>query len=142
MKISDGGIATIKQFEGLRLDAYLDAVNVLTIGYGHTGPDVKMGQSITEDEALELLRLDVEEFEECVTQNVIVELTQGQFDALVCFAYNVGCGALKSSTLLKLLNAGNYEAAAQQFPKWNKAGGQVLTGLTRRRLAEKSLFLA
>lgn len=140
MKTSDLGIALIKSFEGLRLKAYKDIVGVPTIGYGSTH-GVTMGDEITEAEAEAMLLEDLKEYEDCVNQCVTVEITQTEFDALVSFAYNLGCGALRSSTLLKLLNAGNKEAAAQQFRRWNKAGGVEVAGLTRRRLAEADLFM-
>lgn len=143
MKISDKGLELIKSFEGLSLKAYPDpgtGGEPITIGYGHTG-GVKLGDEITQEEADELLRLDVHRFEECVNESVEVEMTQGMFDALVSFSYNCGCASLKASTLLKLLNQGNKEAAAQQFGRWNKSVGKVLPGLTRRREAEKKLFM-
>ena len=102
MKISNEGLSIIKHFEGMRLIAYRDAVNVLTIGYGHTGPDVTEGMKITEEQAEDLLRKDVERFE-VGTEGLTapVTLTQNEFDALVSFSYNVGLGALGESTLLK-----------------------------------------
>lgn len=142
MKTSQAGIDLIKQFEGLELTAYPDpgtGGEPWTIGYGHTG-GVKPGDTVTEAEAEELLRQDLEKFEDCVNAYVSVPITQSQFDALVSFAFNVGCGALKSSTLLRLLNNGDTEAAAAQFGRWNKAAGRVLAGLTRRRGAERDLF--
>lgn len=141
MKISDKGLNLIKEFEGLKLTSYLCPANVWTIGYGSTGPHVKEGMTITEQEAEELLKEDVSKFEECVNHAVEVDLTQEEFDALVSFAFNVGCGAFMGSTLLRLLNAGNKQAAAQQFPRWNKGGGKVLAGLARRRAAERALFI-
>lgn len=139
MNISTAGITLIKQFEGCRLEAYLDSVGVPTIGYGST-EGVTMGDKITQEEADALLLEDLVRFEKCVNEHVDVPITQEQYDSLVCFAFNVGCGALIGSTLLKLLNAGNYTAAAQQFLRWDKAGGKVLAGLTRRRHAESDLF--
>lgn len=142
MKTSQAGIDLIKRFEGLELTAYPDpgtGGEPWTIGYGHTG-NVKPGDTVTEAEAEEILRQDLEKFEDCVNAYISVPLTQAQFDALVSFAFNVGCGALKSSTLLRLLNNGDYEAAEAQFGRWNKAAGRVLAGLTRRREAERDLF--
>lgn len=141
MKISQAGIDLIKSFEGCRLSAYLDSVNVPTIGYGST-EGVSMGDTITQDEAESLLREDLIRFEACVNDYVTVDIDQNEYDALVSFAFNLGCGALKTSSLLRLLNAGNKEAAAQQFLRWDKAGGKVLAGLTRRRKAESERFLA
>lgn len=139
MKTSEKGLALIKQFEGLKLDAYLDAVGIPTIAYGHTR-GVKMGDTVTPIEAHDLLVDDVGDAEKCVGDACEFEPTQNQFDAMVCFAYNVGCAAFLSSTLLKLYNQGNTEAAQQQFARWNKAGGHVLEGLTDRREAEAELF--
>lgn len=142
MKISNKGINLIKQFEGLELKAYKDSVGVVTIGYGSTGPHVFMGQIITEAQAEVLLIKDLSRFESGVTELVKVPLTQNQLDALVSFSFNLGLGNLKSSTLLKKLNAKDYVGASKEFERWNKAGGKVLNGLTRRRLAEKELFLS
>ena len=140
MKTSQAGIDLIKQFEGLYLKAYLCPANVLTVGYGHTG-DVQPGECVTEPEAEMLLIGDLEDAEEAVERYVNIDLEQHEFDALVSFTFNCGSGALKSSTLLKLLNAGNRTAAAAQFLRWDKAGGKPLKGLTRRRQAEKEMFL-
>lgn len=139
MKIGPAGIKLIKEFEGCRLNAYLDAVGVPTIGYGST-EGVTIGDTITQEEADALLLEDLERFEKCVTEMVKVPIDQNAFDALVSFAFNLGCGALKGSTLLRLLNAGDHPAAAKQFVRWNKAGDKVLAGLTRRRAAEEKLF--
>lgn len=141
MKISEKGIKVLKNFEGCKLTAYQDSVKVWTIGYGHTAT-AKPGMVISQAEAERLLLVDLANFEQGVMNMVKVPLKQTQFDALVVFSYNVGLGNLRSSTLLKKLNAGNYEGAANEFPKWNKAGGKVLNGLVRRRDAERTLFLA
>ena len=142
MKISQKGLNLIKSFEGLELKAYKDSVGVVTIGYGSTGAHVSMGQTLTVQQAEDLLRKDVSRFEEGVGKLVKVTINQNQFDALVSFSFNLGLGNLSSSTLLKKLNAGDYEGASLEFERWNKAGGKVLNGLTRRRLAEKELFLS
>lgn len=142
MKISQKGINLIKLFEGLQLKAYRDSVNVLTIGYGSTGSHVKEGMIITEEQANNLLMKDVERFEEGVSSLVSVPISQNQFDALVSFSFNLGLGNLKSSTLLRKLNSKDYIGASLEFIKWNRAGGKVLTGLTRRRQAEQAMFLA
>ena len=139
MQISKAGLDLIKQFEGLYLKAYRCPAGVPTIGYGHTA-GVAMGQTITQQQADDYLRRDVRQFERAVARLVSVPLTQGQFDALVSFAFNLGEGALAQSTLLRLLNAGDYAGAAAQFDRWNKAGGRVLPGLVRRRAAERALF--
>lgn len=139
MKTSDTGLALIKRFEGLRLKAYRCPAGILTIGYGTTR-GVKTGQTITEARADELLREDVQAFEQAVTETVTVPLTQGQFDALVSLTYNIGPGAFRASTLLRLLNRGEYAQAAAQFDRWNRGGGKVLPGLVKRRAAERRLF--
>lgn len=139
MKISGRGLALIKEAEGLRLKAYRCPAGILTIGYGHTGSDVKSGQIITEAKADELLRNDVARFEDGV-RKMAGPITQGQFDALVSFALNLGLGKLMSSTLLKKHKAADYRGAAKQFLRWNKAGGIILTGLTKRRAAEAALY--
>ena len=141
MKISNSGLDLIKKYEGLRLTAYLCPAKVWTIGYGSTGKHVKEGMTITEAEAEQFLKDDVSRFEECVTEALYVPVTQNEFDALVCFAFNVGCGAFAGSTLLNLINEGKKSAAAQQFLRWDKAGGKVLAGLARRRADERELFL-
>ncbi|PTU67542.1 muraminidase [Chromobacterium sp. Panama] len=141
MNISANGVKLIQQFEGLRLKAYQDAVGVWTIGYGHTGPDVTPGLVISQAQADALLARDLNRFETGVSRLVSVPLNQNQFDALLSFSYNLGQGSLQNSTLLRLLNQRDYAGAAAQFPRWNKAGGKVLPGLTRRRAAEQALFL-
>ncbi|WP_337881804.1 lysozyme [Chromobacterium haemolyticum] len=142
MKTSDAGITLVKSSEGLKLVAYKCPAGIWTNGYGHTGPDVTPGMVITQAQADALLARDLSRFEAGVARLVKVPLNQNQFDALVCFSFNLGLGALQGSTLLRLLNAGDYAGAAAQFPRWNKAGGKELPGLTRRRAAEQSLFQA
>ncbi len=141
MKTSDKGIALIKKFEGLELKAYRDAIGVLTIGYGHTG-GVKDGQTITEAQAVALLRDDLAGFERAIERMIDVSLSQQQFDALVSFTFNVGSGALNKSTLRRKLNQGDYQGAAEEFLRWAKAGGKELPGLVKRRAAERELFLS
>ena len=144
MKTGEAGLNLIKSFESLYLDAYLDPVGIPTIGYGTIridGQPVQMGTTITEDQANHYLQTEVEKFEKAVNKHVTVQLTQNQFDALICFTYNLGDGNLLKSTLLKKLNQGDYQGAAAEFEKWNMAGGRPLAGLTRRRLAERDLFL-
>lgn len=146
MRASENGINLIKQFEGCRLTAYQDSVGVWTIGYGWTQPvdgkPVAKGMVITQQKANQLLTEGVAQYEKGVTNLVAVSLNQNQVDALVDFAYNLGVNALKGSTLLKKLNAGDYAGVANEFTKWNKAGGKVMNGLTRRREAERALFLS
>jgi lysozyme len=143
-KTGDSGKKLIKDFEGFRASAYICPAGVPTIGYGTTrinGRPVKAGLKITTDEANQFLEEDLKVFEDVVNNSVSIEITQNQFDALVCFVYNVGSGNFKKSTLLKLVNSGDLSEAADQFLRWNKAGGKVLSGLTRRRKAERELFL-
>jgi lysozyme len=142
MKTSEQGLDLIRNAEGLCLAAYLCPAGILTIGYGHTGPDVKTGQKINAEQANELLVKDVERFEKAVNELVTVPIKQGMFDALISFSFNLGAGALKGSTLLKKLNAHDINGAADEFLKWNKAKGRVLKGLTARRKSERELFLA
>lgn len=139
MKTSERGLVLIRQFEGLRLSAYQDSVGVWTIGYGTTR-GVKRGQAITKAGAESLLRADVQRFEGEVSRLVKVPVSQNQWDALISFTYNLGSANLESSTLLRLLNAGDYAGAAAQFDRWNKAGGKVLKGLVTRRAAERAMF--
>lgn len=129
----------IGEFEGLRLEAYRDVVGVLTIGYGHTGKDVFAGQKITREEADRLLSQDLKRFENAV-ETMHPKLTQNQFDALVSFAFNLGEGALRGSTLRKLHNDGKHAEASREFGKWNHAGGKVVSGLTRRRAREAAVY--
>jgi lysozyme len=142
MKTSNAGLDLIMHYEGVKLTAYQDSVGIWTIGIGHTGPDVKQGQTITEAQALELLQDDVQTAEDCIDALVNVDLSQGQFDALVSFVFNLGCKAFKGSTLLSMVNAGRFQEAAKQFDRWCHAGGVVLAGLQKRRAAEEALFLA
>lgn len=141
MNVSDKCVKLIGEFEGFRAHAYLCPANVWTIGYGFT-KGVKKGDTITRGQADARLVHELGDFGDQVEKMVKVPLKQCQFDALVSFAFNVGVGALRDSTLLKLLNAGNYAGAADQFTRWNKAGGKVLPGLVKRRAAEKELFLS
>lgn len=139
MKVSGAGIELIKRFEGVRLVAYLDSVGVPTIGYGHT-KDVALGDTCSPEQAEEWLIEDCADAEKCINGAVTVPLTQHEFDALVSFVFNLGCGNFRKSTLLRRLNESDYDAAAQEFLRWDKAGGQVLAGLTKRRMAEARLF--
>lgn len=141
MRISLNGISLIKSFEGLRLEAYKDIVGVWTIGYGHTGGDVRPGLTITEPQAVDLLHVDLGKFEDGINAMVKVTLTQNQFDALCSFTYNVGLGNFQKSTLLKKLNASDFKGASLEFAKWRSAGGKVVPTLVRRRAEEESLFL-
>ncbi|MGU3389186.1 lysozyme [Sphingomonas sp. M1A8_2b] len=137
---SRAGLGLVKTFEGCKLTAYLCPAGVPTIGYGRT-TGVKLGQKITQAQADAWVVEEYDEFEARVRRIVKVPLTANQLGALTSFAYNLGSGALASSTLLRLLNGGDYSGAAAQFARWNKAGGKVLAGLTKRRAAEAALFL-
>lgn len=140
MKTSSEGINLIKEFEGVKLTAYKCPAGVWTIGVGTT-KDVRPGQVITEAQAMGFLARDLAVFEDEVKRLVKVPMSQPVFDALVSFTYNLGARNLGSSTLLKKLNARDYKGAADEFLKWDKAGGRQLAGLTRRRIAERRLFL-
>lgn len=145
MKTSQSGVNLIKGFEGKRLKAYDDGVGVWTIGFGTikypNGTRVKKGDTCTELQAESYLKNDLIKFENAINKLVKVALNQNQFDALASFTYNLGETNLANSTLLRKLNAKNYTGASNEFLKWNRAGGRVLTGLVRRRESERSLFL-
>ena len=145
MRMSSVGLDLVKSFEGLYLNAYKCPAGVWTIGYGHTGKVngkvIRSGMKITKTKATSLLRSDMRTFEKAVKKLVKVKINQHQFDALVSFAFNCGAGNLQNSTLLKMVNKKNFTAAANEFLKWNKGGGRVLAGLTRRRHEERKLFL-
>ncbi|HBO7470569.1 TPA: lysozyme [Pseudomonas aeruginosa] len=140
MRTSQRGIDLIKSFEGLRLSAYQDSVGVWTIGYGTTR-GVTSYMTITVEQAERMLANDIQRFEPELDKLVKVPLNQNQWDALMSFVYNLGSANLASSTLLKLLNKGDYRGAADQFPRWVNAGGKRLEGLVKRRTAERALFL-
>ena len=139
MKISAEGLALIKKFEGCELEAYKCSAGVWTIGYGHT-KGVEEGMTITKDQAEEMLLEELVEYEKAVEEAVHNQLDQCMFDALVSWTYNLGPTNLNSSTMLKVLNAGQYDEVPAQMKRWNKAGGKVLEGLIRRREAEALLF--
>lgn len=140
MKISSKGLDLIKEFEGFRAVPYKDAVGLPTIGYGHLIKKGEVFGAISSVEATAILSRDVEDAENSVNKMVNVPINQHQFDALVSFTYNLGGHSLLSSTLLKKLNLKDFEGAAEEFLKWDHAGGKQLPGLTRRRKAEKELF--
>ena len=139
MQISKTGIELLKHFEGCELKAYQDSVGVWTIGYGHT-KGIYEGLEITQSEAEKMLQDELPEYEGYVTDKVVPLLQQHEYDALVCWVYNLGPTNLSSSTLLKRLNAGEFKDVPFQMKRWDKAGGQPLLGLTRRRNAEALLF--
>lgn len=139
-KTSPKGIDLIKQFEGFRRNAYQDSAGVWTIGYGHTRT-ARQGMIISRTQGEELLKKDLVRFEKAVRDRVTVPLNQNQFDALISLAFNIGVGAFGGSTLLKRLNQGDYNGAANEFKRWVHAGGRRLKGLVNRREKERQLFL-
>jgi lysozyme len=132
--------ALTQQFEGLRLEAYQDTGGVWTIGFGHT-KGVKKGDKCTEAQALAWLKEDMAEAVKAVNDLVKVSITQQQFDALCDFVFNLGVNAFRNSTLLRLLNTGDYKSAYNQFARWKYDNGRVIEGLVRRRKAEADLFI-
>ena len=140
-KISQAGINLIKKYEGFRADSYKCPAGKDTIGYGHLIRDGENYTKITEQEGEELLRTDVDFAEKAVKRYVKVNLNQNQYDALVNFVYNLGEGNFSRSTLLKKLNASDYDGAGDEILRWNKANGKVLNGLVKRRTEERELFL-
>jgi lysozyme len=142
MKISPAGIALICAFESCRLEAYADASprRIPTVGYGHCGAGVMLGQRITQERAQELLRADLVATEAAVSAAIRTPMTQGMFDALCSLAYNIGAANFKWSTLAHLLNNGQTTLAGLEFHRWNYAGAKELNGLTKRRAAELALF--
>jgi lysozyme len=144
VKTSQRGVDLIKKFEGFRAQAYKCSAGTWTVGYGSTrlwGRPVREDDTITLAEAEAQLRLDVEQFERDVLEAVSWPLTQPEFDALVSFTYNVGAAAMRRSTLVRLLNQGHVHEAADEFLRWDLANGQRVAGLTRRRAAERAMFL-
>lgn len=145
MNVNAAGLSLIMRSEGLELEAYRDAVGVWTIGYGHTSmaglPKVTPGMKITKEEAREILARDVEKFAVGVREIIKVPLTDNQFSAIVSFSYNVGLGALRSSSVLKAINSRNFSEVPRRLMLWVKAGGRTLPGLVTRRAAEGKLFL-
>lgn len=140
-QLTPAGLDLIKSFEELRLVGYLPTIDDKpTAGWGHTGADVKLGETYLLNQATAWLLSDTANACAEVDQDVTVQLTDDEFDALVCLTFNIGRGAFKGSTLLKKLDAGDHQGAAQQFLVWNKQAGRELTGLDRRRAAEKALF--
>lgn len=145
MKASDNLVKMVEKFEGLKLNAYLCPACVWTIGLGSTvyanGQKVKQGDAVTKPQAYQIFRDTLKKYEDAVTRNVTSAINQNQFDALVDFCYNLGEGNFKKSTLLKKINTNPKDPAIRaEFMKWNKAGGKVLNGLTKRRQAEADLY--
>lgn len=140
LSYSSKGLELTKEFEGCRLSAYQDQRGKWTIGYGHTGLDVRRGMVITLEQAESLLLKDMATAVSCVNRNVATQISQSQFDALVDFTFNLGCQTLMVSTLIRKVNARDFSGAAEQFLRWDHVAGAVIPGLTRRRQAEKTLF--
>jgi lysozyme len=142
MRLSEEGLDLIKRSEGFRDHVYRDVAGFPTIGYGHlVKPHESFPAGIGEPQAAAILEADVEQAEQAVARLVKVALTQGQFDALVDFCFNLGAGRLAGSTLLRELNAGHHDTAAQQLLSWDHAGGVVNSGLKARREAELKLWM-
>ena len=145
MQVSPAGVALTKSMEGCVLHSYPDPGTggaPFTAGWGHTGPEVHPNMAITQAQADAWLNADLARAGLVVNSLVHVYLTQGQFDACADFVFNVGAGDFRTSTLLRLINAGDFGGAANQFERWNMASGRVLPGLVRRRAAEKEMFLS
>lgn len=147
MKISQKGLDLIKHYEGCHLKPYRDPIGLYTVGYGHLIGDgkslpIEWFRTFTMDEVDELLKKDLVKFEKGVLRLCPNYLTQPRFDALVSFAFNVGLGNLQASTLRRKHNRSDVFGSAQEFLKWNKAGGKILRGLTRRRESESALYLS
>ncbi|OKP29400.1 lysozyme [Serratia fonticola] len=144
MQISNKGISLIKGFEKLELKAYPDpgtGGKPWTVGWGHT-KGVKPGDQVTQAQAEAFLSVDLAVFEAAVNAAIKRPMTQNQFDAMVSLAFNIGGDNFASSTLVKKFNAGDVAGAADEFPRWSRANGKVMNGLTRRRTAERELFLS
>lgn len=143
-EVNQAGVDLIRRFEGCRLDAYPDPGTggaPITIGYGATGPGIELGVVWTQEEAEARLVEDIAQFAGAVERALTVPVSANEFAAMVSLAFNIGAGAFRKSTLLRLVNDGHFEAAAEQFLRWNRAGGREMPGLTRRRQAERQLFL-
>jgi lysozyme len=139
-KYSGAGLALTRQFEGCKLTAYADQGGVWTIGYGHTGPEVHSGLTMTQDQVESCLEKDLSSSVDCVNRLVTANINQNQFDALVDFVFNLGCGSLATSQLLRCVNAGKFDDAAAQFQRWAHIRAVLVPGLLRRRQAEAALF--
>ncbi len=154
MEMSEHGLELLKQWEGFELNEYKDSAGLPTIGVGHLitnseqvsgeividGVPVQYANGLTDEQVLALLSQDVKPAEQTVNKGVKVALNQDQFDALVSFTFNVGGGNFNSSTLLKVLNQGQYDQVPDQLRRWNKAGGKVVQGLVNRRENEIKLW--
>jgi GH24 family phage-related lysozyme (muramidase) len=144
MQVNASGMGLIESFEGCRTEAYQDCIGIWTIGYGHTSaagsPQVEPGMTISKTEGQALLKTDIENFSKGVTASLRTPLNDNQFSALVSFAYNVGLAAFRRSSVLRAVNAGQFQAVPGLMVLWVKAGGKVVPGLVARRAAEATLF--
>lgn len=142
MEINEAGKDIIKFYESLRLKAYLDTGKIATIGWGHTGPDVKMGMVISKEKAIEIFDKDISKFQKGVFKLIKNNFTttQNQFSAMVSLAFNIGLGAFSTSSVLRFHNQGQYEKAANSFGLFIKDNGKVLNGLIKRRKSESLLY--
>lgn len=144
MNVSQNGINLIKKYEGFRADAYQDGGGVWTVGYGTTflnGRKVQKGDHLDEPAASEVMITTANEYLQTVSKFLKVALDQNKIDAIACFIYNLGCEQFEASTLLRMINSGDYSGAADQFSRWIYDNGKVVQGLVRRRAAERALFL-
>jgi len=139
MKISEDGLELIKKFEGCETTAYQDSVGVWTIGFGHT-KGVEEGQTCSIEDAESMLADEMDEYEGYINNMVKVDLQQHEFDALVAWVYNLGPTNLGESTMLKVLNGGQFDRVPEEMNRWTRAGGKILEGLVRRRQAESLMF--
>ena len=139
MKISEDGLELIKKFEGCETSAYQDSVGVWTIGFGHT-KDVEEGQTCSIEDAESMLADEMDEYEGYINDMVRVDLQQHEFDSLVAWVYNLGPTNLGESTMLKVLNGGQFDRVPNEMNRWTRAGGEILEGLVRRRQAESLMF--
>ena len=139
MKISEDGLELIKKFEGCETSAYQDSVGVWTIGFGHT-KDVEEGQTCSIEDAESMLTDEMDEYEGYINNMVKVDLQQHEFDSLVAWVYNLGPTNLGESTMLKVLNGGQFDRVPNEMNRWTRAGGEILEGLVRRRQAESLMF--
>lgn len=140
-RINKAGLAILKHYEDCRMESYQCPAGVWTCGWGSTGKDVTRGLVWTQKQCDERLTADLRRFEAGVEEAVKVKVTDNQFSACVCLSYNIGLDAFLHSTLLRKLNAGDMSGASEEFQRWDKSGARILRGLTRRRLAERDLFL-
>lgn len=141
MKLSENGLKFLKDEEGFRPTPYKDSGGALTIGFGHKILEGESFTSLSIVEATDLLEKDILKAETCIINFVREPLNQNEFDSLTSFIFNIGCAQFKGSTMLKLLNIGDFDSAAEQFPRWCKDNGKIIKALLNRRLREKAMFL-